>query len=69
MFILRLAQPLQGFYDSDRYVTQSTDSITFTFSIDLVDMIQWHSDWLTKEEANLNGLHTDVTLISYQVVK
>jgi hypothetical protein len=69
MFILRLAQQQQGFYDSGTYLTPSTDSITFTFSTDLVGTIQWHSDLSTNEEVNFNVLHIDEILINYQMVK
>ena len=69
MFILRLAQQPQGYYDSGRYVTLSTDILTFTFSIDLAGTIQWRSDWSTNEEVNFNVLHTDATRINYQMVQ
>jgi hypothetical protein len=69
MFILRLVQPLQGYYDSGKYVTLSTDNITFTFLTDLGDMIQWHSGLSIGEDLNFKELHTDEILINYQMVK
>ena len=69
MCILLLGQQPQGYYDLDKYVTLSTDNITFTFSTDLVGMIQWHSGLSIGEDLNFKGLHTDEILISYQMVK
>jgi hypothetical protein len=69
MFILRLVQPLQGYYDSGKYVTLSTDNITFTFLTDLGDTIQWHSGLSIGEDLNFKDLHTGAILINYQMVK
>ena len=69
MFILRLAQRPQGYYDLDKYVTLSTDNITFTFLTDLGGTIQWHSGLSIGEEVNFNELHTGAILINYQMVQ
>lgn len=69
MFILHSAQRPQGYYDLDKYVTLSTDNITFTFLTDLGDMIQWHSGLSIGEEVNLPELRTGAIHISYQMVK
>ena len=69
MFTLRLEQQPQGYYDLNKYVTLSIDNITYTSSIDLVDMIQWRLGLSIGEDLNFKGLHTDETLISYQMVK
>ena len=69
MFIYHLAQQPQGYYDLDKYVTPSTDNITFTSLTDLEGTIQWHSGLSIGEDLNFKELHTDEILISYQMVK
>ena len=69
MFTYHSAQQQQGYYDSDKYVTPSTDNITFTSLTDLEGTIQWHSGLSIGEDLNFKELHTDEILISYQMVK
>ena len=69
MFIYHSAQRPQGYYDLDKYVTPSTDNITFTSLTDLEGTIQWHSGLSIGEDLNFKELHTEEILISYQMVK